>query len=257
MSVRAPSGRPDLQRLRAEHTHEAIADRLGTGPPVSYLRDAVYGAVDGTVTTFAVVAGARGAGVSTAIVVVLGLANLLADGFSMAIGNYLGVRTAEERRRRIRKEELDHVRHVPEGEREELRQIYAAKGFAPDDVARLVDVITEDRDRWVATMLVEEHGLPPSAIDAKRAAGTTFAAFTLAGMLPLLPFVSDLATSWRLGPPMLASATATALAFLIVGAVRGLVVQVSPARTALQTLALGGGAATLAFVVGYALRDSV
>src|SRR5680860_1719655 len=76
--------------LAASHSPEAVAARLGRDPRRSYVRDLVYGAVDGTVTTFAVVAGAWGAGLSTRIVLVLGVANLVADGFSMGAANYLG-----------------------------------------------------------------------------------------------------------------------------------------------------------------------
>ncbi|MGH8978267.1 MAG: VIT1/CCC1 transporter family protein, partial [Acidimicrobiia bacterium] len=70
--------------LVASHTPEAIAARLRIGPRRSYLRDLVYGAIDGTVTTFAVVAGVRGASLEATILVILGIANLVADGFSMA-----------------------------------------------------------------------------------------------------------------------------------------------------------------------------
>jgi len=76
--------------LRQEHTPQAVQRRLASGPDHSYLRDFVYGAIDGTVTTFAVVAGVAGAQLSPGIVVILGLANLIADGFSMGVSNYLG-----------------------------------------------------------------------------------------------------------------------------------------------------------------------
>src|SRR5687768_3991101 len=97
----APS---ELDALARQHTPAAVRERLDGGPPGSYLRDFVYGAVDGTITTFAVVAGVAGAGLSVGVVIVLGLANLVADGFSMAVGNFLGTKAERERRDRARQD---------------------------------------------------------------------------------------------------------------------------------------------------------
>ena len=82
-----PDNKPS--ELEAEHTAEAIARRLAAANTHSYLGDVVLGAVDGTITTFAVVCGVAGAGLSTGVAIILGLANILADGFSMAVSNYL------------------------------------------------------------------------------------------------------------------------------------------------------------------------
>ena len=89
-------------KLEHEHTPRAIAERLAKGPKVNYLRDWVYGGIDGTVTTFAVVAGVVGANLSSSVVIILGLANLLADGFSMAAANYSGTKAEIDDYQRIR-----------------------------------------------------------------------------------------------------------------------------------------------------------
>ena len=81
-----------IHKLKQDHSPHAIRCRLEAGPQHSYVRDYVYGAIDGAVTTFAIVAGVAGAQLSGGVVVVLGLANLLGDGFSMAVSNYLGTR---------------------------------------------------------------------------------------------------------------------------------------------------------------------
>jgi len=151
---------PDLLSLKADHTPRAIARRLRHGHrPRFYLKDFVYGALDGTVTTFAVVAGVAGAKLSAGIVVVLGLANLVGDGFSMAVGNYQGTKAEEELRQLHRRIEADHIDRYPDGEREEVRQIFAAKGFDGEDLERAVTQITADRERWIDTMLTDELGL--------------------------------------------------------------------------------------------------
>ncbi|MDA0366607.1 MAG: VIT1/CCC1 transporter family protein [Chloroflexi bacterium] len=242
--------------LRDDHTPAAVRARLSDGPSQSYLRDAVYGAIDGTVTTFAVVAGARGADLSSGVVLVLGLANLLADGFSMGVSNYLGSRAERQQRRRVRREEEREIELVPDGEREEIRQIYAAKGFTGADLERVVEVITSDRERWVETMLREEHGLPPDGRSAARAAAWTFIAFVAVGTLPLLSFLIELvvplpgdAFAWSVG--------FAAAAFVATGVAKGIAVRVGLVAAGLETLLLGGGAATLAYVIGHLLRGLV
>ena len=93
-----------MQRAGMEHGHsrEAIARRLARPPSVSYLRDWVYGGIDGAVTTFAIVAGVVGADLSNRVVLILGLANVVADGFSMAASNFSGTRTELEEKAHLR-----------------------------------------------------------------------------------------------------------------------------------------------------------
>ena len=85
----------DPRHLEHGHHPHEIAKRLEQGPRVSYLRDWVYGGIDGTVTTFAVVAGVTGASLSTKALLILGVANLLADGFSMAAANFSGTKSRD------------------------------------------------------------------------------------------------------------------------------------------------------------------
>ena len=99
----------------ADHSPAAIRRRLQAGPGHSYLRDFVFGAVDGTVTTFAVVSGAAGAGLPAGVVIVLGMANLLGDGFSMAVGNFLGTRADQQLRARAPHRGSGRSRPIPRG----------------------------------------------------------------------------------------------------------------------------------------------
>jgi VIT1/CCC1 family predicted Fe2+/Mn2+ transporter len=231
-----------------------VSERLSERPPASYLRDFVYGAVDGTVTTFAVVAGAAGASLDESVVIILGGANLLADGFSMAVSNFLGSRAARQQRERARREEEQHIRLVPEGEREEIRQIFAAKGFEGEDLERVVEVITSDHDLWTETMMSEELGFASNEPDPLRAALTTLIAFIAVGFLPLLIFVVDLAVPGDIDRAFTWSALLTGMAFFVIGSLKARFVDEPWWRSGLETLLVGGAAATLAYAAGAALQ---
>jgi VIT1/CCC1 family predicted Fe2+/Mn2+ transporter len=232
--------------LHEQHTPEAIAARLASAADHSYVGDAVLGAIDGTVTTFAIVAGARGADLSPGIALVLGLANVLADGFSMAVSNYLRAKADLQVVDRARQVEESHIERIPDGEREEIRQIFRRKGFEGEVLDAAVEVITQDRRRWVDTMLMEELGLrldPPRPL---RAALTTFVAFLGAGLVPLVPLFFR--------QTFLVSAIATAATFFAIGAVKGKLLRTGLLRAGIEALTIGGGAALLAFAAGYGAR---
>ncbi len=243
----------ELAALKDEHTRVAVTERLATGSSSS-LQDWVLGAVDGAITTFAIVAGVLGAGLSAGVVVILGVANLIADGLSMAASRYLGAQAELERRENARRREHNHIDLVPDGESEEVRQLLAAKGFVGDDLNTAVGVITDDRETWVEFMLTEELGFPPEPDRPLAAASATFLGFVAVGVLPIAPFVIDVAMT-PVASPTAWSVGLTAAAFCIVGAIKGHVVGVARLPAALRTLAVGGTAATLAFVISVALRD--
>jgi vacuolar iron transporter family protein len=235
--------------MEHEHSEQAIAERLSGAPSFSYLRDWVYGGIDGAVTTFAIVAGVVGAQLSNRVVLILGIANLVADGFSMAASNYSGTKTEHEEQAHLRAIEERHIDAVPE--REEIRQIFRGKGFQGRDLERAVDVITADRDRWVDTMLAEEYGLPKAVRSPQKAAASTFASFVLCGAVPLLPFLVEAPARFQLSVAM------TALVFFLIGSSKSRWTPVSWWRSGTETLAIGLGAAALAFAIGYGLKGLV
>lgn len=245
--VRRPSS------LAEEHTPRAVSARLGRDPRASYLHDFIYGAIDGAVTTFAVVAGVQGANLEETVVIILGVANLIADGFSMAASNYLGSRAERQRRELARREEEEHIREVPEGEREEIRQIFEAKGFEGDDLDRVVEVITSDRQLWLDTMMSEELGFSSADPNEIRAALSTLVAFVTVGFLPLTVFVYDFAVG-DVPNAFALSAAMTGVAFFVVGTLKARFVAQSWWRSGLETLAVGGLAATLAYGAGVLLQ---
>jgi len=151
------------------------------------VEDFVYGATDGAVTTFAVVAGVFGASLAPSIILILGFANLLADGFSMSIGNYLGSKTQSEYIQNQRKREEWEIDNLVEQEKDEIRDIYKEKGFKDDLLDEIVRVITSRRKVWIDTMMKEELGLIEDRRKPRDTAITTFIAFNAIGLIPLVP----------------------------------------------------------------------
>lgn len=230
--------------LEHGHSREQIRRRLARGPRVSYLRDLVFGGIDGAVTTFAIVAGVVGADLSPRVLLILGAANLLADGFSMAAANYSSTRTEAEEYDHVRAMEARHVDTVPDGEREEVRQILGAKGFEGEALDHAVAVITADRERWIDTMMADEHGLQPVARSPFTAGAATFAAFAVCGVVPLLPFLAGFPASAA------ASTVMTGVTFFAIGSLRS---RWSPQpwwRAGFNTTAIGLAAAAVAYAVG-------
>jgi len=233
-------------KLEHSHTREAIHERLARDPRISYLRDWIYGGIDGVVTTFAVVAGVVGAQLPSRIVLILGLANLVADGFAMAAGNYSGTQAERDDYDRLLAVERKHIAVVPDGEREEIRQIFGGKGFSGDQLERIVDVITADDSRWAKTMVVEEYGLAPTPKSPILAALSTFAAFMLCGLVPLVGYLG----AGGLAPCVVA----TGMVFFAIGAVKSKWSLTSWWWSGFGTFVIGMSAAALAFCVGFGFR---
>lgn len=246
-----------LKEHKQKHTRDAIASRLAEGPKHSYLKDFIYGAIDGAITTFAIVAGVAGAGLSNGVIIVLGLANLLADGFSMAVSNYLGTRAEHQQREHAREIEKRHIRLFPEGEKEEVRQIFYNKGFEGDDLERAVNVITSDMDRWVESMLQDELGIPLNGPNPVKAGAVTFIAFFCIGAIPLVSFLIDWFIPIQFIEPFYMSIFLTGMSFFIIGTIKSRFILERWLLAGIETLLIGGTAALIAYYVGYFLQSFV
>ncbi|MBI2121509.1 MAG: VIT1/CCC1 transporter family protein [Candidatus Sungbacteria bacterium] len=212
-----------------------------------YLGDLVYGANDGIVTTFAVISGAAGAGLSSGIVVILGLANLLGDGISMGLSNFLSLRSERDFHRMERSREYMEIEKFPHEEREEVRVALRKWGITEEHIPVMVESITRDKKRWVDFMMVEELGIVEDRIDSPLTHGfMTFAAFLIAGILPLIPYLFGVEEDLQ----FLVSFMATALALFAVGAARSLVIKMPWFRAGLEMLMVGGLATGAAYMMG-------
>jgi VIT1/CCC1 family predicted Fe2+/Mn2+ transporter len=212
-------------------------------PQRGHLRDLIYGGIDGAVTTFAIVAGVAGAGLSPRVIIALGIANVLADGFSMAAGNYSGTKAELDESRRRRALEAGAIEREPEAAQAELRGILAAKGLTGSTLDEATAAISARRETWIETMLVER-GMSPVDPMPLRAASATFLAFLAAGMVPLMPFLLGADRAFSI------SVALTLAVFAGIGAAKSRWSLAPWWRSALETLLIGGTAALIAYLAG-------
>jgi len=218
-----------------------------------YIKSTVYGGLDGIVTTFAVVSGVAGAALSPGILLILGFANLIADGLSMAIGDFLSTKAENEYGKAERKREAWEVDHYPEGEKKELVELYMEKGLSEEEAEQVVDIVSRHREAWIDIMMVEELGILESDESPLANAVATFLAFGVFGFVPLVAHVSALFIP-GLEPYAFATASVlTGCTLFALGALKVYVTGRNWFRSGIEMLLVGGGAALAAYLVGYLL----
>lgn len=212
------------------------------------IKEIVYGANDGIITTFAVISGVVGASLEVKTILILGFANLLADGFSMAASNYLGSKSEEELAGSEYRRELKEIDEIPEMELREVREVLEKRGYGKDDAEAISGRLKNNREFFADFMVRYELGLNPQGDHHLRAALFTFWSFVIAGSLPIIPFL------WvGTSDTFLVSSIATGVSLFVVGALRYFVTGKNWFRSGLEMLSVGGVAAVAAYGVGYAI----
>ncbi len=241
-----------IKEVREAHKKGHATEKYHATFGGSYIRDIVYGANDGIITTFAVVAGVAGANLSSNIVLILGFANLLADGLAMAIGNYLGTKSEHEYVEKERQMEEWEIKHVPECEIKEIKDIYRKKGFKGKSLTKMVELVTSNKKLWVDTMMIEELGLLPDDDSSPFKNGlATFFAFGVAGLFPLLPYVFLPSNSFN------TSIIFTGLSLFVVGALRTFITKKNWLIAGLEMLLVGAIAAIVAYATGHFIETKL
>jgi VIT1/CCC1 family predicted Fe2+/Mn2+ transporter len=239
--------RTDIKRALAEHRASEIHGSA-LGP---YIHDIVYGANDGIVTTFAIVSGVAGAELASSVVIILGLANVLADGLSMGLGNYLSNKSRQDNYHRILKEELKEIQDMPEIEREEIREIYEKKGLSGAELEMVTAALTRDAKVWADTMMIEEHGLMSGEEGSPVLhALSTFFAFLVFGSIPIAPYLFLPATESQFS----VTVVTTGIALLLLGFLRSYVTRERLIKGPLEILGIGALCALASYAVGMALK---
>ncbi len=245
--------RRDPAASRAAHAAPAPAPALAGERHASggrYIKSIVYGGLDGIVTTFAVVAGVNGASLAAGVVLILGFANLVADGLSMAIGDFLSTKSEQEYQRTERAREQWEVEHYPEGEKKELRELYEAKGISADDARQMVETVSRHPKAWVDIMMVEELGILADEESPFKNALTTFLSFAVFGFMPLLTSVLAQFVPFLSRNSFAVSAALVAVTLFALGAAKTKITGRPWLGSGLETLVVGGITAAAAWGVG-------
>lgn len=246
--MRFKSRKKSKERLIADHHPDTIKQRLDSGVRHSYLGDAILGGIDGCVTTFAIVAGTIGGGFTAVVALALGLSNLVADGFSMAISNYHAASSVRGNLQKLREEEAKHIELIPDGEREEVRQIFIQKGFDGELLEQVVDKITSDKEVWIDFMIQEEYGQALSTPNPLLSGLVTFIAFLIVGLIPLIPFFyiyQNIQTSFYI------SCGLTVGSFFMIGIIKGWLLKMPILKEGLIVLGMGTVAAGLSYLISF------
>jgi len=260
-AARRAFDRRDVEAAAALHDPEriarAVADdmRRATSPIGAYIGSMVYGALDGIITTFAVVSGVAGADLGSNVILILGIGNLVADGFSMGTGDYLSTKAEREYYDREARRQRWEIESFPEGQRAELRALYVKDGYDEADATRMTEVQTRDTGRWVNAMMIAELGMLKEEHNPFFNALATFLAFVVAGSVPLLVYLVGLVVPVDAGTAFRVSVALSALALFAVGAMKVYVTRLNPLRSGLEMLMVGGLAAAVAYVIGDLLQN--
>jgi VIT1/CCC1 family predicted Fe2+/Mn2+ transporter len=235
------------------HPGPIVGEQHGGGKSGA-LRAAIFGVNDGLVSNLSLIFGVAGAGVENNVVILAGVAGLLAGAFSMAAGEYISVRVQREVFERLIHLEAHEIGSDPEAERAELADLYVRKGLPPDLADRLATELMRDPAVALETHAREELGLDPSqGLGSPIAAATaSLVMFATGALVPLLPFLFASG-----GAAVLVSAALSAAALFAVGAAMTYLTGRDPILSALRMLSIGAVAAAITYLVGKALDVSV
>jgi len=211
----------------------------------SYTRDWIYGGIDGAVTTFAIVSSVVGSKLASLVIIILGVSNLIADGFSMAASNYLGTKSEHEEYQLAQVTQKQRIITHSGEERDKVRQLLSERGMVNPQLDQLTDMLVSNDDLWLSFLLHEEHGLPKSIRSASTAAFKTFLAFLLCGIVPLIPYFLPLSHQY------LWSTLLTGCVFFLIGTFKSKSSLESWWYSGLVTTSIGATVAVIAYGIGY------
>lgn len=215
----------------------------------NFLRDIVFGANDGVVTAIGFLVGISGSVTDQNLVVIAGVLTIVAGAASMALGNYLAVKSQREFYDAMEKVERWEMDNKPKAEREEIREIYTDMGFDKESVELLTKKVTADRELWLKVMMRDELGLVKE--EAASIAGILIAVFyLLAGIPPLLPFIFIKPLSRAL----IMSVMVAILVMALIGILRWWLNKGSLKKKIIETVIIGLIAAAVGFFAGEALK---
>ena len=250
--ARSAFRRQDAAASRKAHEDGGAPEEHKTGHG-QYIKSFVYGGLDGIVTTFAVVAGVAGANLSVSVVLILGVANLIADGISMAFGDYLSTKAENEYMAAERIRETWEVRNFPEGEKKEMIELYIGKGISAEDAKIAVEALSKHEKPWVDIMMVEELGMVEDYELPLKNALVTFTSFVFFGSIPVIIYIFARFVPFFATHTFALACGLTGVTLFILGTLKVYFTRQAWYRAGTEMLLLGGFAAAAAYAVGVML----
>lgn len=217
-------------------------------PFQKYLGEIVYGGIDGAVTTFAVVSGAVGAGLSNSVIIILGFANLLADGFAMSVGAYLSAKSVKDSQNNIEntngRSSQNELKYITK-----IKNILLRNGYKGDSLESTVKEIVTEKKTWMKNFKKSNIDMIQLNKTPFKIGLSTYLAFVLVGIIPLTVYVWDLIWEFK-GHLFLWTSILTSMAFILIGFLKTHITNTSKIKGVFETLILGTIAASVAYYVG-------
>ena len=234
----------------SKEAHETKERAYHKNEQGAFLKSFIYGGLDGIITTFAVVTGVTGAAFPPKVAITLGLANLIADGISMATGDYLSTKAENQYKKKERDREAWEVENFPEGEKKEMREIYLEKGFPAEKAEMLVGTLSENKEAWVDVMMREELGIIESNESPIKNAFVTFISFAIFGIIPLLAYILAKPIPIIAANTFSLACILTAVTLFLLGSLKFKITETKWYIGGFETLLVGGMAATASYFIG-------
>jgi vacuolar iron transporter family protein len=238
-----------LKRVQSDHVEPHIKES-------NYIRDVVFGFGDGVNTSLGIVAGIGGATVGVDIVILAAIIGMFTGAKAMAVQNYLAVKSQIEiLQSEIKREEYE-IENTPEKEREEIVEIYKAKGFVGEELNMVVNKITSNKGVWLKTMLTEELGLNLEILGSPiKGAIVMFISFLVGGILPILPYFIVKTGLINNFTALLIAISISLTSSFVIGAIKGRLAKKSWIKGGLEMSLLGTGIALLGYGIGSEMNN--
>ncbi len=238
-----------MERVQSNHVEPHIKES-------NYIRDVVFGFGDGVNTSLGIVAGIGGATVGVDIVILAAIIGMFTGAKAMAVQNYLAVKSQIEiLQSEIKREEYE-IENTPEKEREEIVEIYKAKGFVGEELNMVVNKITSNKGVWLKTMLTEELGLNLEILGSPiKGAIVMFISFLVGGILPILPYFIVKTGLINNFTALLIAISISLTSSFVIGAIKGRLAKKSWIKGGLEMSLLGTGIALLGYGIGSEMNN--
>ena len=248
----------DIEASKAAHANKGVHQEHHSTVG-SKIKSIVFGGLDGIITTFAVVAGAAGGGLSVDIILILGFSSVVADAISMGVGDALSTKSENEYILAERKREEWEFDNNPEGEKEEMVDLYVSKGLPREDAEGIIEVMAKHKEFFINVMMAEELELQvPDEDDNPWIDGAvTFASFVFFGTIPLLAYAVFYNTQLYIHEQFIIACVLTACTLFGLGVTKSQFTKQHWYTAGTEVLCLGGAVAALAYLVGWFISSVI